>query len=206
MKKIKTFILLTFLFILFCTIQLVSYANNISNDLSNTFFRLHIIANSDSKEDQELKLKVRDEIISYMNNLNYKTASKEEIKELSIKNSNELKKIAKKVISDNGYNYNVEVKVGNFNFPTKYYGNISLPAGNYDALRIEIGDAKGQNWWCSLFPPLCFVDISSGVIDEKGTSYLKNTLTPEEFEIITNDSRDIKIKFKIIEMLNSNSK
>ena len=102
----------------------------------------------------------------------------------------------------NGYNYDVKATVGNFDFPTKYYGNISLPSGKYDALKIEIGSASGKNWWCSLFPPLCFIDISSGVINEDGENYLKDNLSEEEFSIVTSNSTDIKLKFKIIELLN----
>ena len=77
---------------------------------------------------------------------------------------------------------------------------MSLPAGFYDALKIEIGEAKGKNWWCSLFPPLCFVDISSGVIDEETEEELKNNLTEEEFAIITDQSNTVKFKFKLIEV------
>lgn len=89
---------------------------------------------------------------------------------------------------------------GNFYFPTKYYGNISMPAGLYDALKIEIGEAKGQNWWCSLFPPLCFTDISSGIIDEEADENLQNNLDEEEYSIITSSSNTFKFKFKILEL------
>ena len=92
------------------------------------------------------------------------------------------------------------LKFGNFYFPTKIYGNISLPSGFYDALKIEIGEANGENWWCSLFPPLCFTDISSGVIDEESDENLQNNLGDEEYSVITDDSNDYKIKFKILEL------
>ena len=204
MKKIKSFILISILFIFFFIINATSYANTISEKLSNTFLRLHIIANSDSAEDQELKLKVRDEIIKYMNSLIKENNSKKEIVEICEENFSKFEQIAQKVISENGYNYDVKISIENTIFPTKEYGNISLPAGYYDALKIEIGDAIGQNWWCSLFPPLCFVDISSGVIDSKGKEYLKENLSNEEFSVVTGDSNQIKFKFKIIEFLNSN--
>lgn len=204
MKKIKSFILISILFIFFFIINATSYANTISEKLSNTFLRLHIIANSDSAKDQELKLKVRDEIIKYMNSLIKENNSKKEIVEICEENFSKFEQIAQKVISENGYNYDVKISIENTIFPTKEYGNISLPAGYYDALKIEIGDAIGQNWWCSLFPPLCFVDISSGVIDSKGEEYLKENLSDEEFSVVTGDSNQIKFKFKIIEFLNSN--
>lgn len=201
MKKIKYILILLILLISFIFISISSYAHTISQDLSNNFFRLHIIANSDSTEDQNLKLKIRDNIIEYMNTLSYDGLSKESAIELTQNHLSEFQKIAESTISSSGYNYPVKLSIGNFYFPTKYYGNISLPAGYYDALKIEIGNASGQNWWCSLFPPLCFVDISSGVIDDTAENDLKNNLSDEEFAIITGDSENIKLKFKIVEML-----
>lgn len=201
MKKIKYILILLILLISFIFISISSYAHTISQDLSNNFFRLHIIANSDSTEDQNLKLKIRDNIIEYMNTLSYDGLSKESAIELTQEHLSEFQKIAESTISSSGYNYPVKLSIGNFYFPTKYYGNISLPSGYYDALKIEIGNASGQNWWCSLFPPLCFVDISSGVIDDTAENDLKNNLSDEEFAIITGDSENIKLKFKIVEML-----
>lgn len=200
-EKIKYILIILSLLFCFIFISLSSYANTISQNLSDNFFRLHIIANSDSKEDQELKLKVRDNIISYMNNQNYSDYSKEDVINCVSKNLDKYKQIAENTIEEAGYNYPVKIEIGNYSFPTKVYGNISLPAGNYDALKIEIGNAKGQNWWCSLFPPLCFVDISSGIIDESAENNLKNNLSEEEFAIITNSNTSVKLKFKIIEIL-----
>ena len=97
--------------------------------------------------------------------------------------------------------YPVKLEIGTFYFPTKNYANISLPAGYYDGLKIEIGEAQGQNWWCSLFPPLCFVDISSGVIDNESEDFLKENLSKDEFAIITNSSKEVKLKFKLVELL-----
>lgn len=200
-EKIKYILIILSLLFCFIFISLSSYANTISQNLSDNFFRLHIIANSDSKEDQELKLKVRDNIISYMNNQNYSDYSKKDVINCVSKNLDKYKQIAENTIEEAGYNYPVKIEIGNYSFPTKVYGNISLPAGNYDALKIEIGNAKGQNWWCSLFPPLCFVDISSGIIDESAENNLKNNLSEEEFAIITNSNTSVKLKFKIIEIL-----
>ncbi len=203
MKKIFYIISLIFLLFSFVLISLTSYANTISEDLSNNFFRLHILANSDSDEDQNLKLKIRDNIIEYMNTLSYSGLTKEEAINLTNSNLENFKKIAETIILDEGYNYPVSLEIGNFYFPTKEYGNISLPAGYYDALKIEIGEAKGKNWWCSLFPPLCFVDISAGVIDEESEEFLKENLSDDEFAIITDTSENVKFKFKIIELINN---
>lgn len=199
-QKMKYVLILVLLFISFLLITMSSYANTISQDLSENFFRLHILANSDSDEDQALKLKVRDSIIEYMNSISYSNLSKSEAIELTKNHLSDFQKIAEKVIKDEGFNYSVNLEIGNFYFPTKHYGNISLPAGYYDGLKIEIGEAKGQNWWCSLFPPLCFVDISSGVIDENSEEALKESLSDEEFAIITDNSETVKFKFKVLEM------
>ena len=138
-----------------------------------------------------------------MNTLSYSGLTKEEAINLTNSNLENFKKIAEKIILDEGYNYPVSLEIGNFYFPTKEYGNISLPAGYYDALKIEIGEAKGKNWWCSLFPPLCFVDISAGVIDEESEEFLKENLSDDEFAIITDTSENVKFKFKIIELINN---
>lgn len=199
---LKTFIILSILLILFFIVTAYSYATSISQGLGENIFRLHILANSDSEEDQTLKLKVRDTILEYMKTLTNDMSDKQAVIELSKKHLQDFKEIAEDVIRENGYDYSVNIEIGNFYFPTKYYGNISLPAGNYDALKIQIGEAKGQNWWCSLFPPLCFVSISSGVVEEEGEEYLKENLSDEEFEIISSSSSDIEFKFKIVELMN----
>ncbi len=201
----KNFIILTILFMIFFALTAYSYASNVSEGLAEDIFRLHILANSDSEEDQALKLKVRDAVLEYMKTLTADISDKQAVIELSKKHSNDFKKIAEQIIQENGYDYSVTIEIGNFYFPTKYYGNISLPAGNYDALKIEIGQAKGQNWWCSLFPPLCFVSVSSGVVDEEGEEYLKENLSDEEFAIVSGSSSEVEFKFKIIEMINKRS-
>ena len=201
-KHIKNFFIICILFISFVLVTATSYANSIFNDLSTNIFRLHIIANSDSSEDQLLKLKIRDSIINYMKIATKNANSKEEIINFCKNNLDEFKNIAIQVIKENGYEYDVNIEIGNFYFPTKDYANISLPAGNYDALRIKIGNATGKNWWCSLFPPLCFVDISSGVLEDEDSKVLKENLNSEEYSLITNTSDEMKLKFKIIEIIN----
>ena len=96
--------------------------------------------------------------------------------------------------------YDVKINIGNFEFPTKNYGDISLPAGYYDALRVEIGEAKGQNWWCVMFPPLCFVDISSGIVPDESKDVMKDNLTEEEFALVSDSSNHkVQFKFKLLE-------
>lgn len=203
-SKIKMFIILTFLLFIYTTICAVSYAQNISTDIANSVFRLHVIANSDSQEDQNLKYKVRDNLLSYMNKICKNAQSKSDAIEIAKKHENDFKNIALETIKNEGYSYDVKINIGNFEFPTKHYGDISLPAGYYDALRVEIGEAKGQNWWCVMFPPLCFVDVTSGIVPEDSKSLMQNNLTDEEYSIISdNHSPDIQIKFGLIEMFNN---
>ena len=121
-------IFIIILFILFIFISSNSYANSLFNDLSSNIFRLHIVANSDTTEDQELKLKVRDNIIKYLKEKTINCKNKQEVMEVTSQNIKELQKIAIETIKENGYDYNVTLEIGNFYFPTKYYGNISMPS------------------------------------------------------------------------------
>ena len=203
--KVKMVIILTFLLFIYTSICAISYAQNISTDIASSVFRLHVIANSDSKEDQDLKYKVRDNLLKYMNKICKDCTSKEEAISLVEKNKDIFKQIALDTIRNEGFFYDVNINIGNFEFPTKNYGDISLPAGLYDALRVEIGEAKGQNWWCVMFPPLCFVDISSGVVPEESKEVLQDNLTEEEFALISDKSSDeIQFKFKLLEFFNNN--
>ena len=203
MKKLKIgriFVILILLS-LFILISAISYVDAISNNIADSVFRLHVIANSDSKEDQELKLKVRDELLSYMNIISKDSTSKQEAMQIANEHKEEFTQIAKKVIKENGYNYTVNVQIGKADFPTKYYGDITLPAGTYDALKVQIGEAKGQNWWCVMFPPLCFVDVSTGIVPDNSKQELKQSLDNEEYDLISKtDNNEISFKFKIVEL------
>ena len=203
MKKLKIgriFVILILLS-LFILISAISYVDAVSNNIADSVFRLHVIANSDSKEDQQLKLKVRDELLSYMNIISKDSTSKQEAMQIANEHKEEFTQIAEKVIKENGYNYTVNVQIGKADFPTKYYGDITLPAGTYDALKVQIGEAKGQNWWCVMFPPLCFVDVSTGIVPDNSKQELKQSLDNEEYDLISKtDNNEISFKFKIVEL------
>lgn len=201
--KLKHILLISLLLVIFLIFNLFSYSNSVFAGLQDNIFRLHILANSDSEEDQALKLKIRDCVISYMETINNSSTTKEETINNVNSNLDNIKQIAENKIKELGYDYKVNIEIGNFYFPTKYYGNISLPAGNYDALKINIGEAQGQNWWCSLFPPLCFIDISNGYLEDNDKEILENNLSEEEFMLVSSSSPDIKLKFKLLEILNS---
>lgn len=201
-KKVKYSLILIILLGIYIFISAFFYVSAVSEDLENSIFRLHVIANSDSSEDQNLKYIVRDNLIEYMNDISSNAKNKQEAIEIAREHTDDFKKIAKQTIIDNGYNYDVTVEIGNFSFPTKTYGDISIPAGYYDALRVKIGEAKGQNWWCVMFPPLCFVNVSSGIVPDESKQVLEDELSEEEYRIISDsESTEFKFKFKIIELL-----
>lgn len=196
----KKFFVLLLLLTLFIFVSALSYVTAVSQDIANSVFRLHVIANSDSKEDQELKLKVRDNLLSYMNTLANDCSSKEEVVTLAKEHEEEFKQIAEETITENGFSYPVTIQIGSSDFPTKTYGDISLPAGTYDALKVQIGEAKGQNWWCVMFPPLCFVDVTSGVVPDESKEEIKENLNEEEYDLISEtDDNEIHFKFKLVE-------
>lgn len=204
-SKVKMILILSFLLFLYTSICAISYAQNVSTDIANSVFRLHVLANSDSQEDQNLKYKVRDNLLQYMNKICKDCKTKQEAINLVEKHQEEFKQIAIDTIQKEGFSYDVNINIGNFEFPTKNYGDISLPAGFYDALRVEIGSAKGQNWWCVMFPPLCFVDISSGIVPDDSKELMEENLSEEEFALVSsNTSNDIKFKFKILEFFTNN--
>ena len=193
---IKRFFVVLILFSAFIFISALSYVNAVSEDISDSVFRLHVIANSDSDEDQALKYKVRDAILDYMDDITANCTSKEEVISLANDHKEEMCNVAKETISANGYDYDVSIEIGNFEFPTKQYGDISLPAGYYDAVRVKIGEASGQNWWCVMFPPLCFVDVTSGVVPNESKGIIKENLNSDEEYSIISDKEDAGIQFK----------
>ena len=200
MKKFKRYLIISILLIIYILIYSISYANNSILNLSNNVFRLHVIANSDSEEDQNLKYKVRNELLSYMNKLCENVSSKQEVISIANEHINEFYDIAKNTVTKNGYNYDVKISIGNFPFPTKTYGDISLPSGYYDALKVEIGNSEGKNWWCVMFPTLCFVDISNGIVPEESKEDLQSNLSGETYNLISSNESEYQLKFKIVEL------
>lgn len=172
--------------------------------------RFHVLANSDSPEDQKLKLKVRDKIIDTMS-IDLETSKNVgETRNILINNLDKIEETAREEIYKNGQDYGVRVSLGEHGFPTKRYGNVVFPAGKYEALRVEIGNAKGQNWWCVMFPPLCFVDVKHGLTDEKTKKELERSLTTEEYYLVYSSINEnelpLKLKSKIFEIFKSSKK
>lgn len=199
-KNIYTILFILFLLFIYIIICANSYTSAVSANIASSVFRLHVIANSDSDEDQNLKYVVRDNVLKYMNTLLDDNApSKEETVKIISDNLDNFKRVALDTVYENGYDYDVNVEIGNFSFPTKNYGDITLPSGYYDALRISIGNADGRNWWCVMFPPLCFVDVTSGIVPEESKATLEESLSNEEYELISGSSTEFEVKFRFVE-------
>ncbi len=143
-----------------CTILNSTKASDTIEDMSpESLIRFHVIANSDSDEDQLIKYEVRDEILKIAAPILAESKSLEESRQLLKEMEGKLLEIAKAVLEESGVNYGVSINQGIHTFPTKSYGRIILPGGEYEAVKIELGEAQGENWWCVLFPPICFVNV-----------------------------------------------
>lgn len=164
----------------------------IQQRIAGEVFRLHVIANSDTEKDQELKLKVKTRIVEYLKEILGEDAGLEETKEAVLTHLTEIEQEAENIIEEQGFDYPVEVVVEKTYFPEKTYGDCTFPAGEYEALKVKIGSAKGQNWWCVLYPSLCFLDDTYGIVTEVKKEDLKEVLTAEEFQEILGDSREKK--------------
>ena len=213
MKRYMYFIIVLILVIF--TLNGCAQVNNINNnslelnelnydDIKDKLIRFHVIANSDTEEDQNLKLKVRDEVISYLQPKLKDSKSIQESEKIILNEEDKLMDICKETIKENGYDYDVSINLGYSKFPTKQYSSVVLPAGEYKALKIVIGKGQGRNWWCVMFPPLCFVDEQNNVIDKETDEKLKSVLTKDEYELIVEKDNkkvnDLQIKFKIVEV------
>lgn len=179
------------------------------NEIKDKLIRFHVIANSDTEEDQNLKLKVRDRVIEALSGKLSVVTSLEEAEIELEKNIEYVNKIAKEVIEENNYTYEVNTMLSYENFPDKVYGDCVFPQGNYEAFRVIIGEGKGQNWWCVMFPSLCFVDESKNSVDstnlkdEIANIESKNYNITNEYKEKNDESNnvnsEIKFKFKVVE-------
>lgn len=170
--------------------------------LAGEVLRFHVLANSDSEEDQTLKLKVRDAVLDTMEAALPKGLDVEATKEWARTHTDGIRAAAERTIRENGYDYPVSAAVTTSYFSDKTYGDVTFPAGNYTALRVEIGEAKGQNWWCVLYPNLCFLDAVNAVVPEEGKQKLEQVLTEEEYRQVTAGGK-FEIRFKLPELLGS---
>lgn len=157
--------------------------------------RLHVIANSDSYEDQLLKLKVRDNVLEKGKSIFGISDNKNDAKKALEINQKLIESAAEEEIRKNGYDYPVKVEIGKSRFPTKTYGNITLPAGEYDALRVIIGEGSGKNWWCVMFPPMCLPAASEDV-------KIDDVMNEKELQLVESSPK-YEVRFWIIEKIES---
>ena len=185
-------VLALFFAFLVCT---ALWAEATQAQLAEKVIRLHVLANSDSQADQTLKLQVRDKILAQTASLLSGQESAAQAAAILQDNLDALAQTAAQEIAARGYHYPVKVCLEETWFPTRQYENVSLPAGNYQALRVLIGEGAGKNWWCVLYPPLCFVDTSYGVLPDTSKDTLKNILTEDEYNAITNTRVEYRCKY-----------
>ena len=175
------------------------YADMIQKGIGGKVVRFHVLANSDSEADQALKLAVRDRVLQEYGDLLETCTSKEETL-AALKNAQqEISETAEAEVLAQGYTYPVRVSLVREEVPFKKYGELIFPAGVYEALRMEIGEAKGKNWWCVLYPRLCFTDCLHAVVEEGEQQELKEVLTEEEYETLLHEPGRWKIGLRILE-------
>ncbi len=170
-------------------------AEKSSASFDGEILRFHVIANSNSPEDQALKLKVRDSVLTAFRDVSSSAENAAEAEKEAIRNLSYIREIAIDTVSLAGYDYDISVTCGVYPFPQKSYGNITLPAGNYKAVRIVIGEGEGKNWWCVMYPPLCFVDETTE-FDEKALA----SLSEETRKKIT-EGPHIRFRFALSDLI-----
>ncbi len=191
-----------FLFILSIAVLLICgviHKNNegetIQKGIADQVIRFHVIANSDSEVDQGVKLLVKNKVVIYLQKKLKDVKTKAEAEKIIVKEIPVIQKIAKKTVREEGYDYPCNVRMGDRAFPVKMYGDLTFPAGTYEALQITLGEAEGRNWWCVMFPSLCMVDGTYSIVPDSSKTLLKHVLSPEEYDTVLG-RKDIKVKYK----------
>ena len=167
--------------------------------MSKEFIRFHVVANSDSEFDQSLKIEIRDRLLEYLAPRLAAAASKEEAKTTIVNNQKQLIAIADAILAKAGAGYQAGMEVGIYEFPVRMYGALIVPAGQYETVRLQLGEAAGKNWWCVLFPPLCFVDINSSIAAQPVSAALKENSYREQ-------TGTIVMRWKLAEFFSTNEK
>lgn len=168
-------------------------------DIAEQVIRLHVVANSDSEEDQKLKLEVKEQIVELLREELREDTSVAMAQQTLRSHLNEVEKTARAYIQEKGYDYEVEARLVTCYFPVKQYGDMTFPAGEYKALKVNIGKHQGRNWWCVMYPTLCFVDSTYQVVPEESKEKLKENLTEEEYESLLTGGEDVEFGFKLLD-------
>ena len=193
--------LLTVLVILLSAVMLLSILPvHGEGEIYDTVVRLHVLAASDSEEDQALKLRVRDAVLSFTAPLLCNCTTRDEAEELLVEYSEQIRLAAERVVRSEGKSDTVSVSLGLEDYPERSYDSVCFPSGEYLSLRVCIGEAEGQNWWCCLFPPLCLGNATVSA-SQAEDSFIAVGLTPSQYKIVTETEKPIyKIRFKLLEL------
>lgn len=202
MKKISFIICLSILTI--CTIAGLKIRRQQAlsqQHIASQIIRLHVIANSDETEDQTLKKEVKDQVVTYLRSKMNQAASIQAARRVICQEMDALKQIAEKKIRQEGYDYPVTVSLGTTYFPVKEYGDMAFPAGDYEALRVQIGKSKGRNWWCVMYPSLCLVDGVYQTVPENSKDKLKQVLSTSEYQSLVDGGEDVQFRLQFWDWL-----
>lgn len=164
-------------------------------DIAKQVIRLHVVANSDSEEDQKLKLEVKEQIVGLLREELKEDSSVAMAQQTLRSHLDEVEETARSYIQEKGYDYEVNAQLGTCYFPVKQYGDMTFPAGEYKALKVNIGEHEGKNWWCVMYPTLCFVDSTYQIVPEESKESLKENLTEEEYESLLTGEEDAEFGF-----------
>ena len=195
-RKLKTWEIALMLGVLIAIVA-GSWLGREQRELADSVIRFHVIANSDSEEDQTLKLAVRDRVLAQAEELYPEDATLAEAQAALEGHLSALAAAGQAVVEEQGFDYPVTAQLTDCWFPTKEDEGFALPAGNYTALRVVIGEGKGQNWWCVAFPPLCLGAASETVDQALEAGYF----TPDQGALVTGDGEGYVLKFKAMEWL-----
>lgn len=169
--------------------------------LSDKIIRFHVLANSDSQEDQELKLQVRDAVGAYLHRELAEADDAGDSRRIIRQDMRKIAEYAENMIKTQGYDYPVRAALVKTDFPEKTYGDFTFPAGKYEALRLTIGQGKGKNWWCVMYPNMCFQGSVYEVVEEEAEEALQQVLTEEEYKALQ-ENGEFEVKFKWLTFLN----
>lgn len=181
------------------TFSQAAQENETQQSIASGIVRLHVVANSDVEADQNLKLKVRDQVVSYLQKRLKHVTNVNEARALMNQERALLSDLAQQVMRAEGYDYRAEVSLGSCYFLIKKYGDLTFPAGDYQALMIRIGQGEGKNWWCVMYPSLCFVDSTYQVVPEESKEKLKETMTKEDYEMLLGGESEVSFGFKLLD-------
>ena len=203
----KTKIVACFVLVIVTGLLMIGYnravkRQRIQQDIAREIVRLHVIANSDSGEDQRLKLQVKETVVTYLRGSMSEAHSVEEAREQIRKRLPDIEKIAEEKMHKEGYDYQAQAELGQCYFPVKQYGDLTFPAGEYEALRVELGKSEGRNWWCVMYPSLCFVDSTYQVVPESSKEKLKKNLRGDEYNTLLDGGKQVQYSSRLIEWIN----